>query len=145
MPRSWNGSHIPGRRVDVDWSGKFSYCQRLADIFRKSIRNRRIQQQNRSGIVQNKSPNWYLLLTTILNKLNSYVSQIQYSYTPRLEINLESYLDKQTLTDAISKIEYINGGTNTAAALTYAQKLGFSYDGGARLTAPKVGRIFENR
>lgn len=105
------------------------------------------EYNSKIGVVLSKTnhPNWYLLLTTILNKLNSYVSQIQYSYTPRLEINLESYLDKQTLTDAISKIEYINGGTNTAAALTYAQKLGFSYDGGARLTAPKVGRIFENR
>ena len=66
-----------------------------------------------------------------------YSRQVQFAYSPRLEINLKKVLDKESLMQAMYNVEHLRGEANIGAALQYVRQQGFS-DESTRRNTPKV-------
>lgn len=72
----------------------------------------------------------------------SRIGVISFSDEPRLEFTLNQYTEKSELIDAIRRINYLSGGTNTAAAIQLALKTMFNKESGAREEAKNVIIVF---
>lgn len=68
----------------------------------------------------------------------SRVGVVSFSDEPRLEFTLGQYIEKEAVVSAIRRINYLSGGTNTAAAIGLAADSMFLKDNGARLNAKDV-------
>ena len=69
------------------------------------------------------------------------VGVIIFSDGTRVVFNLNTYQNQVQLLDAINNIPYIDGSTNTAAALRQLIDEGFTVGGGARLDSKTVLRV----
>lgn len=68
----------------------------------------------------------------------SRVGVISFSDEPRLEFTLNQYTDRSELIAAIRRINYLSGGTNTAAAIQLALETMFNEESGAREEAKDI-------
>lgn len=68
----------------------------------------------------------------------SRVGVVSFSDEPRLEFTLGQYIEKEAVVSAIRRINYLSGGTNTAAAIGLAADSMFLKDNGARSNAKDV-------
>ncbi|XP_035692568.1 uncharacterized protein LOC118427037 [Branchiostoma floridae] len=69
------------------------------------------------------------------------IGVIQYSNQPQSEILLNDHQDAASLQQAISSINYLQGGTNTGKALRYLANNAFSGKNGARAGVSKVAIV----
>lgn len=68
----------------------------------------------------------------------SRIGVISFSDEPRLEFTLNQYTEKSELIAAIRRINYISGGTNTAAAIQLALETMLNKESGAREEAKDI-------
>lgn len=66
------------------------------------------------------------------------VGAITFSSQPHFQFALNKYTDKSSLSNAIQKIPYQSGGTNTDIALTYVEKNTFTAASGDRIDARDI-------
>ncbi|KAI1721509.1 von willebrand factor type A domain-containing protein [Ditylenchus destructor] len=67
---------------------------------------------------------------------NSHMAIVQFAETPQLEISLNQYTNPNQLENAIRRIKYLGGATNTGQALRFALENGFQGSRGG--SVPKV-------
>ena len=82
-------------------------------------------------------------VNTFVNSLEigptrSQVGVIIFSTGASVQFNLDTYSDRESLTDAVNAIQYTGGGTNTASALNLLASNGFI---GARPESEAVPRV----
>ncbi|XP_019627194.1 PREDICTED: uncharacterized protein LOC109472059 [Branchiostoma belcheri] len=87
-----------------------------------------------------------LLLTRIVQELNigttgTRVTVVQYGNQGWQEFGLDSYTSSRTLQQAISNIEFLNGGSNLADGLNVLYKFGFIRRNGGRPGIPKTALV----
>lgn len=68
----------------------------------------------------------------------SRIGVISFSDEPRLEFTLNQYTEKSELIAAIRRINYLSGGTNTAAAIQLALETMLNKESGAREEAKDI-------
>ncbi|XP_019624292.1 PREDICTED: matrilin-2-like [Branchiostoma belcheri] len=76
--------------------------------------------------------------TFVIQPDTTHIAVVQYSNVARTEFNLNTYSKTADVVDAIGRIHYMKGGTNTAAALTYVGQSVFTRSMGDRPRNPNV-------
>jgi len=71
----------------------------------------------------------------------THVGMIVFSSNAWIEFNLDTYSDKDSLRSGILNTNYVDGGTNTAAALNLMLDAGFSTENGARRDGIQIGIV----
>ena len=91
-------------------------------------------------------PNFVKMLNFVIAMVNNMdigvdhvqIGAVTFSFFADLEFYLKSYLDKSSLLDAIAKIDYTSGTTNTAEALEFVREYMFQPSNGARENVTKM-------
>ncbi|KAI8502373.1 hypothetical protein Bbelb_199610 [Branchiostoma belcheri] len=76
--------------------------------------------------------------TFVIQPDTTHIAVVQYSNVPRTEFNLNTYSKTADVVDAVGRIHYMKGGTNTGAALTYVGQFVFTRSMGDRPRNPNV-------
>ncbi|XP_076470008.1 uncharacterized protein LOC143300296 [Babylonia areolata] len=70
-----------------------------------------------------------------------HVGLMQYSSYPSMEFPLNMHSSRFDVLKAIDNVRFIGGGANTADALEYMRRLGFSQNSGARTDVPRIAIV----
>ncbi|KAL8559721.1 hypothetical protein ACOMHN_002254 [Nucella lapillus] len=70
-----------------------------------------------------------------------HVALMQYSSYPSMEFPLDMHTSRFDVLKAIDNVRFMGGGANTADALEYMRRLGFSPNSGARVGVPRIAIV----